>query len=75
VNIPDDNPSQLQRPSGPAGEAVGLLQQQAGDAAADRATADQGDAKGFFHDGGAFAWISRMKLKLFYAPAAILARI
>src|SRR5207248_11569166 len=46
MNIADDDPSQLQGPAGAGGEAFGLLQQQAGDAAADRAAADQGDAKG-----------------------------
>jgi hypothetical protein len=41
--------AQLQPPAGAGGEAVGLVEQQPGDATADGAAAEQGDAEGFTH--------------------------
>ena len=47
--VADDDAAQRELPAGPAGEAVGVFEQQSGHAGADGAAADQRDAERFRH--------------------------
>jgi hypothetical protein len=48
--VAHDDAAQHERPAGAGGQALRVLQQQPGHAAAHRAAADQGDAEGFRHE-------------------------